>query len=463
MNILRSQIFLLIPICAGISFAADIRLDCRGFVDAALSVDPIITEQNYSSSVKRAKVDAIKAEALLPKLQLDMAFGPTPGLQEGIGEYGDTIQKWDFTKIGPYFGTEFKVAQPLNYGRLRTGLRAARADLEQKEWEIQTQRIKKIAEYQQYYFGLLLAQELSNLALDASRQLQKAEDRIQDELNKAEEDEEFESKVTQDDLLEIKAGRYEIDKAVADADNALRKVDLAIRFSLSLEPTDRFIPLDSSLTQRLDLIPSLDTLKTWLHSVNPELHRVKAGIRALNGALQLQEAKLGPDFFIFGSFKYAKSWAGSRTTLSQNAFLRDPVNTISGSLGVGLRYNLNFWYTLENVKLARIELRQLKFKDAYAANGLEVQLEIQYNDWVASRNKLESVRKSLRATEALLKAVALRFDVDPSEGNKLVNAYKRNLLMQKDYYYAIYQYNIAVADLLAKVGFSLAEFPRIQL
>ena len=441
-------------------FAADVSLDCPGFVDAALSADPIIAEQTFSSSAKRAKIDAIKAEALLPKLQVDMAFGPAPGLQQGIGDYGDTIQKWDFTKIGPYFGTEIKVAQPLNYGRLRTALKAARADLEQKEWDVQTQRIKKIAEYQQYYYGLLLAQELSRLTTDASTQLQKAQDRIQHELDSADADDEYKPKASQDDLLDIKAGRFEIDKAVSDADNGKKKVTLAIKFALALQETDRFVPLDSSLTQRTDVIPSLDTLKTWMHSASPELHRVKAGLRGLEGSLQLEEAKMGPDFFIFGSFKYAKSWAGSRSTLSQNAFLRDPVNTLTGSFGVGLRYNLNFWYTLENIKIARIELRQLKFKDAYAANGLEMQLEIQYNDWVTARDKLESARNSLRATEALLKGVAMRFDVDPGEGSKLIAAYKRNLLMQKDYYYAIYQYNIAVADLLAKVGFGLAEFPR---
>lgn len=463
-----------IGLLAGLLFYAsawtgELRLNCHDFIQAATLADRILREENQGIDAKRHKVDAVKADAILPKFEVTMAYGPAPGLKEGVNADGDSVEMWDFTKIGPYFGTELTVAQPLNFGRLRTGLRAARADLNQKTWDVQSKRIRRIAEYQEYYFGLLLAREMVRLTEDASKQMQKAQDRIQEKLDEQEEAEEEEeadsasaskSKVSQDDLLELKAGRFQIDEAVSDAKLGFEKAQLAIRFVLDLNDTVRFQPTDSVLVQREETIPSLDTLKAWMHSLSPELRRLQAGLSALQGKTQLEESKLGPEFFIFGSFKYAKSWAGERRTLNQDAFVDDPVNTLTGTLGLGLRYKLNYWSTLEKVRVSRAEQRQLQYKDSYAKEGLDAQVDLSYQEFLSARTKLESARKSVRATEALLKGVAMRFDVDPSEGTKLVAAYKRDLLMQKDYYFAVYRYNLAVADLLSRVGIGPIELAR---
>ncbi len=427
-------------------FAAEIRLDCRGFIDAALARDPRVLEESYSTEEKQAKIRQLKAAVILPKFEMNMAFGPTPGLTAGFDSQGDSIARWDFSKIGPYVGFDTKFAQPLNYGQYVTGLKAAKGDLAQKQWEIQGKRIERTVEFQRYYYGYVLALELKRLSTEAARQMQKAEDRIEEQLD------EDEGKASQDDLLQIKAGRFEVDKAVLEAANGFQKAELAIRFSLGMKDSDVFVPADTLLLQRTEAIPPFDTLVVWMKSASPELRRLQAGLDAKQSLVQLEEEKLGPDFFLFGSFQYAKSWAANRQTLSQDAFLRDPVNVLTGSLGIGLKYKMNFWNTLQNVRKARVDYRQLKLKDAYALDGLTMLLRQQYNDWEMAQAKLESVRNSLRASEALLKGVAMRFDVDPSEGSKLVDAYKRNILMQKDFYFSVYQYNLSVAELLAKVG-----------
>lgn len=433
--------------------AGQIHLDCPAMVALALSKDPRVAEEAYPSEAKRNRIEQIKMDAILPKASVYFAVGPTPGLSEYV-QSGDTISRWDFSKIGPYMGTKIEVAQPLNLGQYHTGIKAAKADLAQTEWDIQAKRVERAQEYQQYYYGYLLALESCRLSKEAARQMQKAEDRIDSLLDEDDE------KTSQDDLLQIKAGRYEVDKAVSQAENGLRKANLAIHFALQLADQDTFVPAETLLVQREDAIPPLDTLKSWLRVANPELKRLENGLVAKTTLVELEEDKLGPEFFIFGSFKFAKSWAMDRENLSQNALVRDPVNTLTGSLGLGMRFNLNIWSDKEKIRKTRIDLRQLKLKEAYALKGLQMLLEQQYNDWIMARDNLESARSSLRASEALLKGAAMRFDVDPSEGSKLVDAYKRNILMQKDYYFAVYQYNIAVAGLLAKVGLELAIFPR---
>jgi outer membrane protein TolC len=434
--------FLTSTLCVG---AAELRLDRQAFVREALRVDPRMREERMAREAKVLQVSAIKAGALLPKFEVSMLMGPAPGLKTSV-ENGDTVETWDFTKLGPFLGADFSIAQPLNYGQLETGLKAARADLRQKEMDIANKELRKSVELQEYYYGYLLALELKKLVLDAQAQLRKAQEKMETALEDEDEG------VSQQDVLEIKAGFFEVDKGVADAEMGLRKVRLATRFALGLDDSTFFVPAESALTARGDAVPSLDSLKSLARHLNPDLRRLQAGLEGMDMQMELAAAKLGPEFFIMGQFTYAKSWAGDRTSINSDAFAQDPVNTISGALGLGVKYKLNLWSTWENYKKVRAEYRVLKHKESYAFEGTDLLVEEKYLEWENCRDKYESVRRSLQATEGILKGVALQYEIDPSRSDALVSAYKKNLYMQKDYYYAVYNYNIAIANLYAQVG-----------
>jgi len=54
----------------------------------------------------------------------------------------------------------------------------------------------------------------------------------------------------------------------------------------------------------------------------------------------------------------------------------------------------------------------------------------------------------------MLKGAALQYDINPSKASGLLaSTYKKNLLMKKDYYFAVYDYNMAVAKLFAQAGY----------
>lgn len=430
-------------------YAGELRLDCAGFVREALQADPRMREERMGRVAKELQVGAVKAGALLPKFEVSMLMGPAPGLRTRVDD-GDTVETWDFSKMGPFFGVDVDVAQPLNYGQLETGLKAARADLRQKEMDIANKEFRKSLELQEYYYSYLLAIEMRKLVLDAKKQLDKALEKMEEAL-----DEEKEG-VTQRDVLEIKAGFFEVEKGVSDAENGLRKVKLAARFALALDDSVEFVPQDQVLAPRNDEVPSLDSLRHYAALHHPDIKRLYAGLEARSLQMDLAAAKLGPEFFVMGEFTYAKSWAGERKTINPDAFAQDPVNRLSGALGVGMRYKLNLWNSWENYKKARAEFRLLKQTQSYAGTGIALQVEEKYADWETARDKLESAKRSLRATEGILKGAGLQYEIDPSKTDDLVSAYKKNLYMQKDYYYAVFDYNMAVAKLFAQAGLPFA-------
>ena len=426
-----------------------IRLDRDEFIKTALKNEPRHKESQMSLIAKEDKIGAIKAGALLPKFELSMLSGAVPGLRKRVDSDGETIKIWDFTEMGPFYGMNIQAAQPLNYGQLQLGLKAARADLQQKKMELEGKEHFKKVEFLSYYYGYLLAIEMDKLAQDGYNQMRKAADKMEEAL-----DEEDES-VSQMDLLELKANFFDIDKAVLDAKSGLKKARLATKFALGLPDSSMFEPADSVLAAANDFVPSLDSLKKWASVYHPDIRRLAAGLEAMSMQMELAAAKFAPEFFIIGEFEYAKSWSGDRTSLSKDAFAPDPVNKVSGAFGIGLRYRLNFWNQWEQYKSVRTDYRILRQTESYANKGIELQIEEKYEDFLVAKNKLESARNALRATEGMLKGAALQYDINPSKTSGLLaSAYRKNLLMKKDYYFAVYEYNMAVARLFAQAGYS---------
>ncbi|MDR1760301.1 MAG: TolC family protein [Fibrobacter sp.] len=439
--------FLTIPV-----LAAEVRLDCPGFVTSALRQDPILAETRFSTEIKKNKIDELKADAFLSRFEFNMLVGPAPGLKESVDDWGDTVDTWDFTRMGPFFGTQVRAVQPLNYGQYVSGKKAAQADLRQQEMNVLDKENKKNVELQTYYFNYLLALEMTRLVQDAKRQMDKAYDQLEEALD------EDKPGVSQMDLLQLKSGMHVIEEGVIDAEIALKQLQLATRFSLGLNESDTFFPLDTLLTVRSEALPSLEEAKLTAIGSHPELKRLNAGLEARSHQMDLAQAKLGPEFFIMGEFSYTKSWAGNRQAIQKNAFAQDAVNHISGAVGFGLRYRLNFWRTWESFRTARTEYRALRLTEKYASNGILLRLEEQYLNTEAQLKKVESLRSSLRASESILKGAAIQYDLDPSQTGPLVSAYRDNINLKKNYYYAVCKYNIAVAELIYRMGLSLEQF-----
>jgi outer membrane protein TolC len=437
---------LLIPAFAGDGI---LRMGRDEFVQTAITNEPRFKESKMVLLQKAQKIEQVKAGVILPKFEFSMLTGIVPGLKTSLNSYGDKIDEWDFTKMGPYYGMNIQAAQPLNYGQYQLGLRAAKADLQQKKMELEGRENHQKTELLSYYYGYLLAIEMDKLASDGYNQMSKALDKLEEAL-----DEDDES-VSQMDVLELKAGFFEIDKAVLDAKAGLKKARLATKFALALPDSLMFVPADSVFTETNDFVPSLDSLVKFALDSHPDIRRLAAGLEATSMQMELASAKLAPELFVLGEFEYAKSWAGDRTSLSKNAFAQDPVNKISGAFGVGVKYRLNFWNHWENYKSARIEHRILRQTESYANEGIGLQIAEKYEDFVVAKGKLESARKSLRATEGMLKGAAMQYDLNPGKATGLLaSTYKKNLLMKKDFYFAVYDYNMAVARLFAQAGYS---------
>ena len=444
--------FVAVLLVTTLAFSGEVRYDCMRFVEQGLQNDPQLAESRHATEEKKNKLDALTSEVILPTFNIAMMVGPAPGLKESVDNWGDTIDVYDFSKMGPFWGVEGKFIQPLNFGQYRSGKKALEADLKQKTMAVEQEVHKKDVELQTYYYNYLLAKEMQRLAADAQKQVDRAYEQLEEALD------DDDPNVSQMDLLNLKAKIHTVKEGVTDADLGMKRVMLAIRFSLRLPEGDEFVAEDTCLTPRPEPLPTLDMVQDYTVRFHPELKQLSAGLSARKMQMDLAEAKLAPEFFIMGKFEYVKSWAGNRKVMVKDAFAEDAVNKLSGLFGIGLRYRLNFWKDWADFRSARTEYRGLQLKESYAADGLVARAEEQYYQVVAAKEKMDALKESLRASEAILKGAAMQYDLDKSKTGDLVSAYTQNVSLQKDYYFAVCKYNVEFADLIAKMGMSLAEF-----
>jgi outer membrane protein TolC len=447
---------LFILICASLSLAGEIRYDLMRFVEEGLAKDPQVKELQHGTEAKKNQIARLKAEAILPTFNVTMMVGPAPGLKEELQD-GDTVDVYDFSKMGPYWGVQAKFIQPLNLGQYRAGKMALEADVQQKSFDIENQVHKKDVELQTYYYNYLLAKEMIRIADDAKSKVDEAYEKLEEALD------DDDPNVSQMDLLNLKAKMHTVKEGVAEANLGMRRVMLAIRFSLNLDEDDSFVASDSVLLPRKEPLPMLDEVRELTLKYHPELRQLSAGLRARRLQMDLAEAKLAPEFFIMGEVEYVKSWAGNRSVLQKNAFAEDAVNKLDGVIGIGVRYNLNFWKNWEGFRASRIDYRALQLKESYASDGLMARAEEQYYQVVAAKEKLDALTESLRASESILKGAAMQYDLDKSKTGELVSAYTQNVTMLKDYYFAVCAYNVEFAQLIAKMGMSLKDFHTIYM
>ena len=447
---------LIVLFMASFALAGEIRYSLEQFVEEGLTNDPQVAELKFGTEAKKDQIRRLKSEAVLPTFYVGMMVGPAPGLKNEL-QNGDTVEVYDFTKMGPYWGVQARFVQPLNLGQYRAGKMALEADLQQKTFDIENQVHKKDVELQTYYYNYLLAKEMIRIAGDAQSKVDEAYEKLEEALD------DDDPNVSQMDLLNLKAKMHTVKEGVSEANLGMKRVMLAIRFSLKMNENDSFVAEDSVLVPRTEPLPSLDEVRNLTLKYHPELRQLSAGIRARRIQMDLAEAKLAPEFFVMGEIEYVKSWAGNRSVLQKNAFAEDAVNKLDGVIGVGVRYNLNFWKNWEGYRSARTDMRGLQLKEAYASDGLMAKAEEQYYLVVAAKEKLDAMKESLRASEGILKGAAMQYDLDKSKTGDLVSAYTQNITMQKDYYFAVCSYNVEFAQLIAKIGLSLKEFRTVYM
>lgn len=349
-----------------------------------------------------------------------------------------------FQGLGPFTRIDLEINIPVyTFGKLEAALRAAQEGLEGERARGESKRADIVLNVKQLYYGLVLGRQLSAVLHDNLGTLDEAVSKTKQRLD------EGSTAVTEIDLLKLQAGRARFAKGVIEIDASYPLARSALARAIGLPSADGFDIADQKLKP---VDATIDPLETYLAEGpdrRPEKRALQTGIAAQTAKLALEEAGYYPNVFITTGFQYA--WAGNRTEQT-NPFVYDPFNFIAPIWIVGLQWDLNVFMTMAKIDGARAELQRLEAVHREASTGLSLEIQKAHASLVRARESVRVAEDGRKAGRGLLLLTVANFDLGIGEAEELFKAIGVYTEASTDYLRAVYDYNVAVAQLGKAVG-----------
>ncbi|MCZ6635532.1 MAG: TolC family protein [bacterium] len=420
--------------------AASVVYDLEACVQRALEIHPGVQAAGVDVEIASSQLDQVRAARFLPKFDWTWVVGPSPEAR-GNALVGDT----NLNSLSVFTFTEATLIQPVyTFGKFRFGQQAAAAGVKVKEAGVLKARQDLEFQVAEIYFGLLLANELVDLALEAREEIQKARAFIDEKLEADEGD------FTYTDLARIDRFVYDVEEKVHKAEKGQALARSAMRLLLGLGDRDS-VALSETLAP---VAFEAEPLEAYVdrRKNRPEMEQLRSGMEATAALAKVAKTDYYPQFFIGAQFKW--SYAPNRDD-QKSPFANDNFNFVQGGAILGFRQSLSFGMTSARVKKAQLEAEKLRYLHRLADKGFGLEIEEVYRDLLEAKANIAAAQKARRATRRWFFSARDGFNSGLGEAKEMIDAVKEYSIIRAKYHAEVYHFNRAWARLQKVTGHSL--------
>ncbi|HNW45668.1 MAG TPA: TolC family protein [Elusimicrobiales bacterium] len=410
----------------------------RQCADYAASNSPEIreialNEKNYLGGAAEARA------ARWPKFTLVTYAGPAYKVTGDADNYRKDYGVW-----GPYYHAKLEAQMPLwTWGKIdgyiaaaESGARAAAAEAAQKRGEV-------IYEVKKYYNSLLLARRLKRTVDDVIATLAEAIKKA-DELYQA-----GEGEVKKSDLEMLKVYMAEAQKNQREAAKGITLARLALMQKMGMEESPDFDIAAVKLAPQEGELQPLEHYVSTAFENRPEWRMLKSGLDARRQLLSAEKADRYPLIFLAGEAAYNNSPVRDD---QRNPWLYDPYNGTSGGIVVGAKFDFAPAALTARLASKQADLDKLKEKEKFARSGIALQVRNAWETVTAARADIDSAKAGLDAAQRWVMAAGLVYALGTAGAEDALKGLAAKAKTEKDYYQAIFDYNMALADLARMCG-----------
>jgi outer membrane protein TolC len=350
------------------------------------------------------------------------------------------------SKLGPAWRITVEGVIPIyTFGKISSANAAAEALVDVAAADVE--RFKRLVHHdvRRAYFGLMLAH-------DARYLLDKAQSRLADAIETAEDKEDADEA----DLLRMKTYHAEVKARLGEVEKGERVAAAGLRFLAGFPdgaPVD--VPDEPISPPRKPLVDVVVYLAAArIH--RPEVKMVKAGIEARSAQVDLAKARLYPDIGLGFSFGYANAPIIADQT---NPFILDNANYLRYGAGIVFKWNLDLMPASARVHYAEAQLAELRDTEKYALGGVGVEVETAY----AAAQDAATREKAYGEAESLAKrwvaTVSAGISIGTKEDKDIIDPLRSFLTNRYNHLQAIMDLDVAISQLsLATGDESVAEY-----
>ena len=294
----------------------------------------------------------------------------------------------------------------------------------------------------QLYYGILLASELDSLLLDS---IKKIDTKLKEE----------EAKETPDyspiELLKLKVFKIDLEKRLAETNQNRDLAKEGLKIQIGAGPEDEIELISKSLKPEVVNLASMEEYLNASLEHRPEFNLLNIGVETKKMQYKLEKMKLGPKagaaFFIDVGRTHREI-----KNLGMKDDYNDPFNYSRAGVGIQISGTLDFHGALARIKKTKAEYFKAVWDKEIASKGLQLELK---KSFLIAKNDKENVTRAKKAESLAHQMLFLsksNFDIGIGEKNDYTEALQLVLVTRGQYYKAVFDYNVALADLQQKVG-----------
>jgi outer membrane protein TolC len=182
---------------------------------------------------------------------------------------------------------------------------------------------------------------------------------------------------------------------------------------------------------------------------NPNLVQLKAAVAAEEARYQAEKSKYYPTFLALGGLRHGV--APGRDD-QNNPYLNDEYNFFDAGVSLGIKWDLDFWQTNNRVDERKVGYLKMQSRLETVKNSVTLLVKDRYHRYKERKNNLEASFDAKKAGRALLFLNLTNFKLGIGSGKDVFDALSLHARVDGDYYKAIFDYNMAVIELLNVIG-----------
>jgi outer membrane protein TolC len=435
---------LLAPVGAG---AAGPQLNLQQLISMALQYSPDV--KATKSDVKLAQEEKNEAHGYrFPQLDTTAVGGLVPNVHNlpevrhvpGTLYFSDS--KTRVHGVNVFGHLDFSVVQPLyTFGKIAFRERAAERNVKVKEAAVDAKKGEVIFQVSQAYYGLILAEQGKDAVKEARSYLGDTRERLNRLLAVRS------TSVREEDRYRLAAYEGAVEKFAAEADEGAKVAYTALKALTGQGPGQDF----SVPPELPNPTPpaALDTYVRTALELRPEFTQLKEGLAARQLLVDAAKADRYPSFFLAVVGQLA---GAPGRKYNADPYVLDYFNDNYAMPVLGAKWHYDFGILKAKVGQAQAELEKLQETQRTALMGIPVEVAQAHGKAAENYKASAGLEKAYVNARRWLITSFSSFDMGLGKMEDIFQAFERYGSFRGDYLMALYQYNLAMAQLEKATG-----------
>ena len=332
----------------------------------------------------------------------------------------------------------FTLTQPLyTFGKIAYREEAAAKNIVVKQSGVDLKKGEVMYQVAQAYYGLILANQGKDAVADARTYLRDARERVTRLLRVNS------PNVRESDQYRLAMYEGGVEKFAAQADEGSKVAYQALKALVGYGPGQDF-RVPQELPNPTAPSGGLDYYISTALEMRPEFTQLKHGLAARQLLVDAAKADRYPSFF----FAVLGQVAGAPgREHNPDPYVNDWFNGVGAMPAVGAQWHFDFGILKAKVGQARAELDQLRYTEKQALLGIPVEVARDYGKVQENYKASLGLEKAYVNARRWLVTAFSNFDMGLGKMEDIFQAFERFGSFRGDYLTALFDYNLAVAQL----------------